>query len=178
MHHVFRDCLLLLGLFSFSSAAPCAGATLVVLDFELIDDLNDPGSIQTDQRRLLQASSLLRERLGSCAGIDIANTQSARTEIAQVRARNRYAHRCNGCAQAIARSAQAHFVLFPWVQKVSNLILNINAEVRAAEDGSLIAARSVDIRGNTDRSWSRGVAALAQRLCEKDAAALSRERER
>lgn len=170
----YRSCLFMLVLFSYMSVTHCAEPGVVVLDFELIDDLKDPASAQTDQRRLLQASMLLREQLQSCPGFGIADARYAATEIEQARARNFYVHRCNECAQAIAQAAHARYVLFPWVQKVSNLILNVNAEVRAAGDGSLIASRSVDIRGNTDRSWKRGVLALAVRLCEKDAAALSR----
>jgi uncharacterized protein YeeX (DUF496 family) len=41
------------------------------------------------------------------------------------------------------------------VQKVSNLILNINIYVRDASSGATIAAMSADMRGNTDESWSR-----------------------
>ena len=159
----------------YASAAAYAQTGVVVLDFELIDDLNDPATAPADQRRLLQASTSLREQLQSCSQLRVAEAQSAQDAIAQARNHNRYVHRCNGCTQSIADGAQAQFVLFPWVQKVSNLILNVNAEIRAAGDGRLIAARSVDIRGNTDRGWSRGVSALAARLCEKDAPALSRE---
>jgi hypothetical protein len=43
------------------------------------------------------------------------------------------------------------------VQKVSNLILNINVYMRDAESGRMTFARSVDIRGNTDESWQRGL---------------------
>jgi hypothetical protein len=43
------------------------------------------------------------------------------------------------------------------VQKVSNLILNINIRVSEAASGKVIAAASADIRGNTDESWTRGV---------------------
>jgi Protein of unknown function (DUF2380) len=41
------------------------------------------------------------------------------------------------------------------VQKVSNLILNMNIYVRDASSGATIAAMSADMRGNTDESWSR-----------------------
>jgi Protein of unknown function (DUF2380) len=41
------------------------------------------------------------------------------------------------------------------VQKVSNLILNMNIYVRDASTGATIAAMSADMRGNTDESWSR-----------------------
>ena len=50
-----------------------------------------------------------------------------------------------------------------WVQKVSNLILNINVEVRT-EAGATRYRGSVDIRGNTDESWLRGVRRLAENL--------------
>jgi uncharacterized protein DUF2380 len=43
------------------------------------------------------------------------------------------------------------------VQKVSNLILNINVRVSDALTGHGITAASVDIRGNTDESWTRGI---------------------
>lgn len=53
-----------------------------------------------------------------------------------------------------------------WVQKVSNLILNINLEVRS-ENGVTRYRGSVDIRGNTDESWLRGVRRLAENLDEQ-----------
>jgi len=43
---------------------------------------------------------------------------------------------------------------------VSNLILNINVVARDVTTGRVIGAGSVDIRGNTDESWSRGLSYL------------------
>jgi hypothetical protein len=43
------------------------------------------------------------------------------------------------------------------VQKVSNLILNMNIYVRDVADGRVLASMSADMRGNTDESWSRTV---------------------
>ncbi len=48
------------------------------------------------------------------------------------------------------------------IQKVSNLILNFNVYVREARTGELLRTGSVDIRGNTDESWRRGVAYLVR----------------
>jgi Protein of unknown function (DUF2380) len=58
-----------------------------------------------------------------------------------------------------------------WVQKVSNLIININLRIEDVATGKAVFQRSVDIRGNTDLSWQRGVKALAERLAEDPAAA-------
>ena len=43
------------------------------------------------------------------------------------------------------------------MQKVSNLILNVNLVIEDAATGRVLHAESVDIRGNTDESWSRGL---------------------
>ena len=48
------------------------------------------------------------------------------------------------------------------VQKISNLILNINVTIRDLHDGRALRAGSVDIRGNTDESWSRGMSYLVR----------------
>lgn len=67
---------------------------------------------------------------------------------------------CDGCEVAPARKAGAQVSVIGWVQKVSNLILNINLVMRDVETGKRIAAGSVDIRGDTDKSWMRGLAYL------------------
>ena len=50
------------------------------------------------------------------------------------------------------------------VQKVSNLILNMNIYVRDASSGATIAAMSADMRGNTDESWKRAIDYLWQNV--------------
>jgi hypothetical protein len=67
---------------------------------------------------------------------------------------------CQSCALSLARELKAQVVVIGWVQKVSNLILNIDTVIRAVPSGKLIAAGSVSIRGNTDQSWSRGLKSL------------------
>jgi len=50
------------------------------------------------------------------------------------------------------------------VQKVCNLILNLNIEVRDSATDQALYTRSVDIRGNTDESWLRGVRRLVDNV--------------
>ena len=47
------------------------------------------------------------------------------------------------------------------VQKVSNLILNMNIYLRDVHTGHSSAA-SADMRGNTDESWSRAMSYLVR----------------
>jgi len=64
---------------------------------------------------------------------------------------------CGGCDVQLARELGAKLAITGWVQKVSNLILNMNIAVRDADSGELVAGMSVDMRGNTQESWSRAL---------------------
>ena len=74
---------------------------------------------------------------------------------------------CNGCELDIGKRLGADLVLTAWVQKVSNLILNINIEIKRVASGQTILNKSVDIRGNTDQSWSRGISYMVRDMVEK-----------
>jgi len=74
---------------------------------------------------------------------------------------------CNGCELDIAKALGAERVALCWVQKVSNLILNLNIEVKSVASGETLYAKSVDIRGNTDESWLRGVRRLVDNIEER-----------
>lgn len=64
---------------------------------------------------------------------------------------------CDGCEVPLARDIGAAVSVVGWVQKVSPLILNINLVIRDAKTGKAVNGGSVDIRGDTDESWTRGV---------------------
>src|SRR5262249_53210112 len=64
---------------------------------------------------------------------------------------------CNGCERDFALEAGADWAAWGTVQKVSNLILNINVYMEDARAKKIEFAKSVDIRGNTDESWQRGL---------------------
>ena len=57
----------------------------------------------------------------------------------------------------MGRAVGAGLVAYGWVQKVSNLILNINLVIADVSTGRQVRADSVDIRSNTDESWQRGL---------------------
>jgi hypothetical protein len=84
--------------------------------------------------------------------------------LAPVRAEARKANfqACGGCDADFAQKLDAELSITGTVQKVSNLILNINLYVRVVETREPSVAMSVDIRGNTDESWSRGLEYLVR----------------
>jgi hypothetical protein len=62
---------------------------------------------------------------------------------------------CGGCDMHLAQRIGAELAITGTVQKVSNLILNMNIYVRDVSSGATTAAMSADMRGNTDETWSR-----------------------
>jgi hypothetical protein len=64
---------------------------------------------------------------------------------------------CNGCDEDIARALGADYQVLGLVQKTSNLILSFAITVKDVRSGHVVRAGQVDIRGNTDENWLRGV---------------------
>jgi hypothetical protein len=129
-----------------------------VFDFEFVDtslqgDMN--GSQADEQARLKSIGDQLRKGLadsGKFQLVDIAPVSAA--------AHNSNLQSCGGCDVQLAQKVGADLSVTGVVQKVSNLILNMNVYIRDAHSGKLVAAASVDLRGNTDESWSRGMSYL------------------
>ncbi len=152
--------LLILGLASASAqAAPLRAA---IFDFEL-DDTSLQGAMAVsnapDQARLARLTTQLRDALTRSeryTSVDLAPV------AAEARATNLQA--CGACAISLAHKLSAQVAVTGWVQKVSNLILNINVEIRDVTTGTIVQGGSVDIRGDTDESWSRGLRFLISEL--------------
>jgi hypothetical protein len=143
----------LLALMLHAGPTAAAARSLAVFDFELIDtslegELNGPR--RDEQVRLAHTTDQLRQRLsesGQFLVLDIAPV------AAQARASNLQA--CGGCDTRLAKTIGAELAVTGTVQKVSNLILNMNIYVRDVQSGEMVAAMSADLRGNTDESWAR-----------------------
>ncbi len=64
---------------------------------------------------------------------------------------------CGGCEIEYGEQLGGELVAWVVVQKVSNLILNINVYMADVVTKKMTFVHSVDIRGNTDESWTRGM---------------------
>ncbi len=129
--------------------------TVAVFDFELLDTSLEGeafGAKTAEAQRLVLISDLLRKMLAESGRYVPVDIGPAQADIAAAG----YLRSCNGCDAKIARGLGAARALTGVVQKVSNLILNINLYLRDAASGELLQVMSADIRGNTDKSWSRG----------------------
>lgn len=143
--------------------ANAAPTSIAVMDCVLIDDnaaYNDAEINRIQQTRIEMVSQALREQLSGSRRYRVVDNTPAAGLIAQLGA-SRDLNACADCARQVGRQLAVEQVGRCWVQKVSNLILNINLRVEDVASGTTVFERSVDIRGNTDLSWRRGATALA-----------------
>lgn len=153
--------LLLVGGVGLAQAQDPAPKKAAVFDLELIDTSLEgatSGPNPEEARRIALASEELRRRLAASGKYQLVDMTPAAEEIAKAG----YLHSCNGCEAAIAQSLGADIAIRGTVQKVSNLILNLNVYLRDARTGEELGGASVDIRGNTDESWLHGVSYMVR----------------
>jgi Protein of unknown function (DUF2380) len=151
--------LLLLSLFSASPAA-AEPVRVAIFDFELIDTSLDgemKGTRPEEKARLAKLAPVLREKLAASDRYLVVDT-----EAVGERARAQNLQACGGCDATLAREAGADVAVTGTVQKISNLILNLNIYLRDAKDDRLLQSMSADFRGNTDESWSRALSYLVR----------------
>jgi len=140
-----------------------------VMDFELINEMREyetDDSRAAQQQRLLLIDEALRKEFEQRGLYEVIDNAAAAKLIAQEKALHDL-RECNGCEFDIARALKADVIVIGWVQKVSNLILNLNIEVKDVATERTLYTKSVDLRGNTDKSWLRGVRYMVDSIAEK-----------
>lgn len=124
------------------------GITLLDSSLQTAELGQDPAELV--RRDALEA--MVRERFQE-AGYELLDLGPVKTDIDRIV----NPAKCYGCDTRIATKLGADYSLVGEVQKVSNLILTMNLQMRDAATGEMVKGRVVDIRGNTDESWARGM---------------------
>jgi len=155
--HVVRAVLTAWLLCSGTAHAADAPEPIAVIGFELVDEQPDPARDEAMRRRLAAIHAQLEQGLQAQGLYRVVDTAPARALIDTARDRNAFVYRCNACFGEIGQRLGTRLVLVGWVQRVSELILNINISVRDAQTDAELLAKSVDLRGNNDESFARGI---------------------
>ena len=132
-----------------AQAAPPKAA---VFDFQFAN-LSPIAPDAAEQERLKRVSVELRDLLAQKGLYTIVSTDPVKADVAK----SADLRRCNGCAEKFATQLGAAVAITGEVQKVSNLILNLNVYVKPLDGNAPEKAYSVDMRGNTDESFDRAV---------------------
>lgn len=157
--------------------AAAEGPLIVVPPFDLIEEHPDPGLAADHERRLAAVRQQFVDGVREHGLYRVVESAAADEAVSRLRAQHAFLYNCPDCKAQLGAASGVPMVAAGWVQKVSNLILNINVEVSEVASGRVVLVKSVDIRGNNDESWRRGMRFLVRDLVERrDAAAGSRLR--
>jgi hypothetical protein len=144
---------LVVGSLGFAGADDNVSPRIAFFGFHLINTSLEQTTAAED-RRIRELDDLFQDKLSASGRFklvaippDIQKEIAAGPEIGN----------CNGCERDFAKRIDADRAAWGSVQKVSNLILNINVYMTDVQTGKPAFTRSVDIRGNTDESWRRGL---------------------
>jgi hypothetical protein len=141
------------------TGAAQAGAKAAIFPFELIDvSLSGQylGARADETLRLALATEELRRLAAREAGYEVVDLDRFKSDIAQ----SGPFHKCDGCEADIARRAGAEIALTGTVRKISELVLVVHIYVRAVSTGKVTDVHRVELRGNSDETWLRGVRRL------------------
>ena len=139
------------------TAAHAEPPKAAVFDFQLAN-LGAQGPTEADTARLGPLTDLLRAQLHDTGRYEIVSTAPVKADVAKAAE----LRKCGGCADDFARKLGADVAITGEIQKVSNLILNINVYVKDLKSGTPERAYSVDICGDNDASFDHGVKYLVK----------------
>jgi hypothetical protein len=156
---IFRYALGLLVLTLAGAAAAHAGPKAAIFPFELIDvslEGEHAGQQADETARLQLATEELRTLAAREAGYEVLDLSGLAAEIESTGP----FHKCGGCEIDIARKAGAEIAITGAVRKISSLILVVQILVSDVASGKVNKVHRVELRGNTDETWLRGVRRL------------------
>jgi hypothetical protein len=125
--------------------------------------LNDHGDLEpttsAEQARLALIASLFKAKLEASGRYKFVSIPA---EAAGKIAAGPEIGACGGCEFDYGKELGADTAAWIVVQKVSDLILNINVYMADVAAKKMAFFHSVDIRGNTDESWTHGLTYLVK----------------
>ena len=114
--------------------------------------------------RLEQIEQHLKERLQAAKAYDFMPIQGAlQSKIAA----GQSVGECGGCEIDYGKELDVPLVMWGTVQKVSNLILNLNVYMADVRENKMVFVKSVDMRGNTDETWDQALNYMLKRYILK-----------
>jgi Protein of unknown function (DUF2380) len=143
-----------------STAATPARKTVAMLSVQFLNDHADlEPTTGVERARLASIEQLFKSELeasGRYSFVSIPSDLEAKMSAGPEMGN------CGGCEFDYGEQLGADLAAWMTVQKVSDLILNINVYMADIATRKMTFVHSVDIRGNTDESWTRGLTYLVK----------------
>jgi hypothetical protein len=143
-----------------STAATPARKTVAMLSVQFLNDHADlEPTTDVERVRLSSIEQLFKSELEASGRYSFVSIPS---NLAAKMAAGPGMGNCGGCEFGYGEQLGADLAAWMTVQKVSDLILNINVYMADIATRKTTFVRSVDIRGNTDESWTHGLTYLVK----------------
>jgi len=157
---------LILGLIASGARSPAAAAPndavriVALLNIPFLNDHEDLEPTTNAERvRLASIESLFKAKLEASGRYKFVSIPA---DAAAKIAAGPEVGACGGCEFEYGKQLGADYAAWIVVQKVSDLILNLNVYMVDIAAKKLAFVHSVDIRSNTDESWTRGITYLVK----------------
>ena len=162
MIRLIHACLACAAIALASAATAHAAPKAAIFPVELVDvslegELSGPRADEAN--RLVLATEELRRLAAHETGYEVLDLGSIKSDLDKAAP----LYKCNGCELDLARKAGADVAITATVRKISNLVLVFHIHVIDVASGNLTKVYRVEMRGNTDESWLRGVRWLVTR---------------
>jgi len=150
--------------FGDSSPAPAPASdpvkTVALLGVQFLNDHEDlEPTTDAERVRLASIAELFKSKLEASGRYEFVPVPA---DAAAKIAAGPEIGNCGGCEFDYGKQLGGEFAAWIVVQKVSDLILNIDVYMADVAARKLTFVHSVDIRGNTDQSWTRGMTYLVK----------------
>jgi len=150
--------LILTSLVSPTTAANAKSIALLGTHLQNDNEIYEPTS-EAERARLEKVGEAFTRQLANSGHFEVMpvpQTMAAKITAGQTLGE------CGGCELDYGAALGVDEIAWINVQKVSNLILNLNVYIADVKKKEMAFVRSVDIRGNTDESWTRSVTYLVK----------------
>lgn len=121
--------------------------------FQNDNEMYEPTS-DAERARLANVAEIFKDQL---AGSGHFRFSDVAPEMKERIAAGQAPGECGGCEITYGKEIGSEMVAWVNIQKVSNLIINMNVYIADVANNKMVFVRSVDVRGNTDESWARSI---------------------
>lgn len=136
---------------------------LVILPFEIIDNIPSPGSKERNEQMLKNLTTFIGKKIKEHELFEVV-TQNRVNDLVSAAQLGTEVHNCNLCEFDLARQAGGDKVMIGWIYKMSLLILTLHIEIKDVSGEKTIIRKAYDFRGDNEYAWSRAAKYMVRDL--------------
>lgn len=129
---------------------------LVLMDFKLMGATGEAKLDGEHLQRLKMANAELRKNLTETKQYELVSEADSAQFNQQVGTALKN-NACDSCELTLAKPLNIQQILYPWVYKLSNLVLTLHVVIIDVATNKAVVKKVHDFRGDNDQSWQRAI---------------------